>query len=511
MSSTRNWFLTVLTGLMMISCVSTGAASFLGDDLFIPAVGRGPGASGSNWYTTVWFHNPGADAVTVTLGLLLRGQPNPTPDTQVLTIPGHSSMTFEDAINDLFGLDSASGAFRIQSTGPVAVGSRIFNQPGDTISESQGQFMAGVPARFAITPGQQIEVPGIVQPADKAFRSNFGFVETSGTSAQIAVTLLDASGVELASKTYSLGPHAAFQRALGDLAPNVTVNGGILRFEVTGATGAVLAYASAVASGVQSQDPTTLDMTLDPLILGGITGIEAGPGLIGGGNEGVVTLQVLAGEGIEVGTAGVSIADQGITAEHIAPGELVLGAKVGNQALTDVVTFAAGANVNVVAADNTISISAFGCFGERQEMAITQPLVAATAGEWLAGYDQFAIPAAGRWRIGYHVVVGISNTSFATLADPVNIALYDLTDQELVRTSLSVVGPQVDLGSTVYTTVSGEAVIEVGQPTTLALVARTSRNETVVTVLPHDVDLSADLPAPNATSFVSIECLHRDD
>jgi len=47
--------------------------------------------------------------------------------------------------------------------------------------------------------------------------------------------------------------------------------------------------------------------------------------------------------------------------------------------------------------------------------------------------------------------------------------------------------------------------------TIIELVARTSRNETIVTVHPHDVDLSQNLPNPDATSFFYIECLHRDD
>jgi len=491
--------------------VSTSMASFQGDDIYVPAVGRGPGASGSYWYTTAWFHNPGADEAVVTVSLLLRNQPNPTPDAQVFTVAAGSSVTFEDAIIDLFGLDAASGAFRIQSTERIAVGARIFNQPGDTISESQGQFMAGIPASFAIVPGQIVEVPGILEPADETFRSNFGFVETSGSTAKVAVTLLDGAGTELASKNYNLGPYASFQRPLTNLAPDTLVEGGILRFEVLGPSGAVVAYASAVANGVQSQDPTTLDMTLDPLILGGISAVEAGPGLVGGGSEGVVTLAVLAGDGVEVGPFGVSIADEGITADHIAPGEMVLGTRVGNDVLTDVVTFEAGANINVDADGNTVAISAFGCFGERLEAPITQALVANSAGNWIAGNDQLSIPAAGRWRIGYRVLVEVFNNAIGTLSDPVNIALYDVADQTLVRNSLSVLGLQVDLGSRVYATVSGESVIEVDRPTAIGLVARTPRNETVVTVHPHDVDLSGNLPNPDATSFFYIECLHRDD
>lgn len=501
--------------LVLCSMIVFGAApadaSFLAEDLFIPAVGRGPGASGSTWYTTVWFHNPGSEEADVTVSLLLRGQPNPTPDTHAFAVPAGSSVTFEDAIDNLFGLTTASGAFRIQSTVAVAVGSRIYNQPGGTISDSQGQFMAGIPAKFAIVAGQSVEVPGIVQPADEAFRSNFGFVETSGSSAQIEVTLFDGSGLELASKRYSLGPYSAFQRSLANLAPEVTVAGGILRFEVLGSDGAVLAYASAVANGVVSQDPTTLDMTLDPLVLGGITGVVAGPGLTGGGSEGLITLQVIAGDGIDVGASGVSIADEGITADHIAPGELMLGTRIGDDVLTDVVTFEAGANVNVNHDGNRVAISAFGCFGQRLEAPVTQILVANSAGDWIPGNDRLEIPAAGRWRLGYRVLVEVQNSGLGTLTDPVNIALYDATHQELIRNSLSVLGLQVDLNSSIFATVSGEAVVEVDRAITIGLVARTSSNDLTVAIHPDDVDLSSDLPHPDAASFFFRECLHLHD
>ena len=372
--------------------------------------------------------------------------------------------------------------------------------------------MAGIPTNFAIVPGQSVEVPGILQPADESFRTNFGLVETSGSTAHVEVTLLDSNGSQLGSGSFTLGPYFALQRSLASLAPGAVMDGGALRVEVTGASGAVLAYASAVANGIQSQDPTTLDMTLDPQLLGsgeegGITGIEAGPGLAGGGSEGMVSLQVLAGEGIEVTTSGVSIEAGGVTADHIAPGEMVLGAKVGSDILTDVITFEGGANVNVSADGNTVEISAFGCFGDRQEMPVTQALVAGSAGNWIAGNDQLSIPAAGRWRVGYRVLVEICNSGYGRVSDPVNIALYDSTEQELVRSSLSVLGLQVDLGTSVFATVSGGAVIEVDRPTTIVLIARTSRNDLVTTIHPHDVDLSASLPNPDAISVLYSECL----
>ncbi len=484
-------------------------ASFASNDVFVPSVGRGEGASGSFWYTTVWFHNPGSNAVEVSVSLLLRDQPNSSPDQQDVTVPAGSTMTFKDAVHDLFGLDSAVGALRIQADQPLAVGSRIYNQTGDAISESQGQFMAGIPASFSAVPGGMVEVPGILQPADESFRSNYVIDETSGSTPEVKVSLLDDNGVELGSDELSLGPFFALQRSVASLAAGATVEGGILRVEVLGASGAVLAFASAVANGVNSQDPTTLEMTLDSGLLSGgaITGINAGPGLTGGGTEGIVSLEVQAGDGIEVTAFGVSLRDGGVTADSIAPGEVVLGAKVGNQVLTDVVTFAGGPNVDVEADGNTVTFSALSCLGERTEVPITQAVVASSAGTWVTSGNQLSLPSAGRWRVGYRVLTELRNYGLGTTSDPVTIALYDATGQSLLRSTLSVVGLQVNLNSSAFTTVSGDTVVHVDRPTTIRLVARTSSATLVPTVHPHDVNLSASLPSPDAASFMFSECL----
>lgn len=509
---------TVYLLTVVVLCVLTAApswASFLGNDLYVLSVGRGSGAAGSQWYTTMWFHNPGEESVMVTVSYLPRGTNNIDPDQQVFSVPAGSTVTYGDALNDLFEFESAVGALRIQTAGQVAVGSRVFNQPGASISESQGQLMSGIPASFSVQPGGVVEVPGVLMPADESFRSNFGMVETSGATTRVKATLLDGQGVEIGTRNYTLAPFAAFQRSIADLSGGVRFDEGILRIEVIGNAGAVLAYASAVASGVDSQDPTTLGMTLDPELLGGgttsgISEIQAGPGLAGGGTEGVVSLRVVAGDGIEVSTSGVAVKNEGITGAHIAPGELVHGLKVEGRTLADEVTLEAGSNITIESAGNDIEISAFSCLGERLEVPVTQALDAGTQGTWYQGGDQLTLPSAGRWRVGYRALVQITNNGVATVSDPINIALYDATHDEILRSTLAVVGQQIDLVSTVFATVSMDTVIDVDRATAITIVARTSRSDLLATVHAHDVDLSQGLPNPDASSFLYYECISLD-
>jgi len=511
MKYTRHFLVVIWAGVLIGLFPPLVTASFLGTDLIVPAVGRGEGNAGSRWYTTVWFHNPGNEAAEVTVSFLERNQANLEPETQILTVPASSSLRFEDAIFDLFGLESGSGAFRIRSQASVAVGARIFNQTGTSAANSQGQFMAGFPLKFSAGPGQSTEVPGILQPEDGAFRSNFGGVETSGNEVVLEVTLLDADGTRLAGKEYNLLPFSVFQESLNLFAPGIAVEGGILRFEVTSETGSVLAYASVIGNGTYSQDPTTLEMTLNPALLGAITGIEAGPGLTGGGNEGVVSLEVAAGDGIDVTNSGVSITPGGIRADHIGADQLVLGAQVGQEVLKNTVGFEAGANVNVTTEDNTIVISAFGCFGDRQELPLSHEIRASVVGHVIVGTDELYLSAAGRWRVGYRVLTELHNKGYGTLNAPVNIVLFNSTTGEIIRPSLSAVSVNVDLLSSVFLTLSGEAVIDVGQPSEITLAARTSESDLIVTITPDGADLSPNLSDPDSVSFIYSECIHLED
>lgn len=487
------------------------AASFSGADLFVPAVGRAAGQQGSAWYTSLWLHNPGAEPAQVTVELLRRGQANPRPELQALTVPAGATLAFADCLIELYGLESALGALRIRSTQPVVAGARVFNQPGESLRESQGQLMPGLPGRLAVAAGGSTDIPGVAQPANGDFRTNFGLVETRGGDVEVELVLFDEAGVELASGSLDLRPFEPVQISLAELAPDAAVSAGRLHVAVTGGSGAVLAYASAVANGTLSQDPTTLTMELDPDLLGGdgISAVVAGPGLSGGGSSGEVTVAARAGDGIAVSGAGIAVRPGGLRAEHVAPGQLVLGAKVGESVLHDVVTFAAGPGVTLSSAGNTVTIAA-GAAGQRLEQPLTRALNVTAAGAWSAGSDRLRLPSAGRWRVGYRVVVQVQNVGVGTLSDPVNVVLVSVTDSgALVRGSLSVVGLPLGISgsATQLLTVAGEGVITVTRATELAIAARSAGGSLRVTVHPHDADLSPALSAPDGSSYLYAESL----
>jgi hypothetical protein len=489
--------------------VPTCEASFSGSDLFMPSVGRGEGNLGSMWYTTVWLYNPGASTADVTVSLLRKDQANLTPEQQIVVVPAGSTMVLDDALLELFGLESVNGALRFQCETPILAGARIYNQPGETIRESQGQLMPGMPAHLAIGPGESTDIPGVLQPADGSFRCSFGMVETSGALVQVRVTLRDGDGIALASRVYTLSPYSAFQRSLSSLSSGISVEIGRLHLEVVGGSGSVLAFASAVANGTVSQDPTTLEMSLEPSSSpgSGITGVVAGPGLLGGGSSGDVTLQVKAGSGIAVSADGVSIKPSSINAGHVASGELMLGTEVDGTILRDIVTLEAGEGVTLEASESTVTISAPETW-ERIERTITETVTPGEAGEWVWGDDLLQLPGEGRWRVGYRVLIQMQNLGTGVVSSPVNVALINLTDhRSLVRRSLSVVGLQVGVGGSQLLTVDGEAVIDVSRATSLAIAGRTSSTSLRLTIHPDDVNVSSSLDDPDSTSFLYAERL----
>ncbi len=302
-------------------------AGFSGSDIFLPMVGRQAGVGTSDWYTTVWLHNPGPDVATARIYFLERGTVNTgAPWVDVMIEPGDTDM-IENVVDALFHKE-AFGALRVTcATQKLAVTSRVYSKAaGAGETDSVGQDFAGVPASFAIGKGEKTQILGAYQTlpaADSDFRFNLGFVETTGHSATVRVTAIDGYGQELGSKDIQVREYSQRQVAFKDNFPAVSTENARLRMEVITGTGKVIAYGSQIANA--SQDPTTFEMDYPPRVLAEnvtppISGVTAGTGLTGGGTSGEVTLNVGAGDGISVAADAVSLADGGVTAAKLADG-----------------------------------------------------------------------------------------------------------------------------------------------------------------------------------------------
>ncbi len=215
-----------------------------GTDIFVPAAARS-----APWVTDMYIFNPGSSTANVSIYWLPRDNDNSGATPVSYTVNAGATAVLDDVILNTFGYSSAAGAFRVVSDVDVAVNCRIYSTDG---SRTYGQGFEGVPATAAVVEGGMTDILGLAQ--NTAFRSNFFAVNTGGTSASITFELMDTSGNQLASRSYTLRPYAAFYRNITDLG-GPPFDNGTLHAEVT--------QGSAIVVGSKldqvSLDPTTLE------------------------------------------------------------------------------------------------------------------------------------------------------------------------------------------------------------------------------------------------------------
>ena len=119
--------ITTSTVLAAICAATTALAGFSGSDVFLPMVGRQAGVGASNWYTTVWIHNPGTEAATARIYFLERNTVNTNPPwVDVMIEPGDTDM-IENIVDTLFH-KQVFGALRVTCPTKLTVTSRVYSK-----------------------------------------------------------------------------------------------------------------------------------------------------------------------------------------------------------------------------------------------------------------------------------------------------------------------------------------------------------------------------------------------
>ena len=300
----------VAISLVLLFTASHALAGFSGTEVFIPSVGRGGGAAGSQWTTTLWIHNPSDNFANIDIYFLERNVSNPSPPVVHDSIGVMQTRRYADVMTDLFHLQKF-GALRIVSSVPIIVNARVYNLPsGGEERDTQGQFYGGVPASFAIANGQVTTLLGVFQTSpktDSQFRYNFGWVETAGGNATVRAMIFREDGTWIETKEYpSTGPYEARLYPVEDLLPSVNATNLRISLEVIAGTGKIVATGSGVAN--RSNDASTFEMSYRDELLGGS----------GAGIDTVAHDSTLTGNGTASSPLGIT--DGGVTGGKIAVG-----------------------------------------------------------------------------------------------------------------------------------------------------------------------------------------------
>jgi hypothetical protein len=230
--------------LLILLAAAPAAALSPGTDLLVPAAARV-----GSWVTDLYVLNPGSATATVTVYWLVRRQANPDPVHVEFTLAPGATRVLEDVIGEELGLATGEGAFRVVADAAVLVNARIYSQgQGETF----GQGFEGIPAAAATAADESTDVVGL--SANAQFRTNV-YALAGGDGATLTLALRDPDGVEVASRTYTLG---VYQPMLGNILNEL----GGPQFDQGSLHGTVAAGSAVVgASKVDnaSEDPTTLE------------------------------------------------------------------------------------------------------------------------------------------------------------------------------------------------------------------------------------------------------------
>ncbi len=241
----------LLSGLVLVVLLAfpwSAIALEEGTDVVVPAAARGEGLAGSQWLTSVAFENPGDNPVEVTVQWMVRGQANEMPTSVPITLAAGETRTYDEALEEIFGLDSGGGALRVVSDSPILVSAAILNRGGGA---EFGQGFEGVPVTSALLAGDDSQILG-VRHGD-GYRTNVYLFDAGGDGATVTLTLVDSAATVLGAKTYTLQAYMPVLESVEHLGVGSVASGTI---RVTVDDGTVVVGASRISP---TGDPLTLE------------------------------------------------------------------------------------------------------------------------------------------------------------------------------------------------------------------------------------------------------------
>jgi PKD repeat protein len=216
----------------------------------IPAAAQTNGVGGSVWRTELTLFNGGSEPASGQFTFIPGG--GAPVLTRSLFLGVNQSITYANALNDLFGLSNGAGAIAIEAssattTPAVRVTSRTFT------TGSVGTYGQSVPNVNSDDLTSTLLLTGL--ESDAKFRTNIGLVNRSSVPVGAGLTLYDANGNVIATTSVTVPENNFQQSSLGSFFPAVngrTFTALSMRVD-SGSANAISAYGSVIDN--RTQDP----------------------------------------------------------------------------------------------------------------------------------------------------------------------------------------------------------------------------------------------------------------
>ncbi len=187
--------------------------------LYLPRVVRATGQFDvqlSSWLVVV---NESTDATQLIGELLLRGANNSDPQRATRTLAAGETLVLQDVIQDLFGLDVATGALRVNWSNADGVAPRLLSYGFARTPTPEGAADGEAGARFGmrigtLTAADAIATEGVQFAAEQSdlFRSSYGAVNLHDRGTVLSLELVDGAGAVLRQAEVNLRPFQHLER-----------------------------------------------------------------------------------------------------------------------------------------------------------------------------------------------------------------------------------------------------------------------------------------------------------
>ncbi|MBW3670527.1 MAG: hypothetical protein KY432_02510, partial [Acidobacteria bacterium] len=183
------------------------------NDLYVAAVGRTGGASGTYWRSDVTLFNPGSASVSATVRFLRAGEDNRFAGGRTISVGANGTRTLRDVMSWV-GAGEGTGALQITWSGHsegIVVTSRTYTTraaDSGTLGQSIGMTASGEFGRKGIVTGLS---------SDNRFRANVGLLNSGDSPINITLRLIAPDGRQLGSTAVTVGAKSQMQWSAASL------------------------------------------------------------------------------------------------------------------------------------------------------------------------------------------------------------------------------------------------------------------------------------------------------